>query len=197
MHRLRKVPKVRKLGDMKRDKIYTVATAADMLGVHPATIRRWDQSGVLKPDFYTVTGHRRYYASTLEKWSIQGHVTPDSVDFMSRKGLVYFFECDDFIKIGFSVNPESRLRQIQVSGNGTAAPQNMNTREAKIITAAPGTRKDEMALHDRFAATRDEGEWFKKSAELTDYVAGVASTLDLHWDNTDADLDAGRKNSTA
>ena len=42
-----------------------------------------------------------------------------------------------------------------------------------------------MALHDRFAATRDEGEWFKKSAELTDYVAGVASTLDLHWDNTD------------
>ena len=197
MHRLRKVPKVRKLGDMKRDEIYTVAAAANRLGVHPSTLRRWDQNGVLKPDFYTATGHRRYYASTLEQWSIPGRGAPESVDFMSRKGLVYFFECEDFIKIGFSADPASRLRQIQVSGNGTTAPQNVNTREAKIITAAPGSRRDEMALHNRFAATRDEGEWFKKSAELTDYVAGVASTLDLYWDNTEADLDAGRKNPSA
>lgn len=185
MRRLHKVLKVRKLGDMKRDEIYTVAAAANRLGVHPSTLRRWDQNGVLKPDFYTATGHRRYYASTLEQWSIPGRGAPESVDFMSRKGLVYFFECEDFIKIGFSADPASRLRQIQVSGNGTTAPQNVNTREAKIITAAPGSRRDEMALHNRFAATRDEGEWFKKSAELTDYVAGVASTLDLHWDDAD------------
>lgn len=179
---------------MNKDEIYTVAAAADRLGVHPATLRRWDHKGVLKPDFYTATGHRRYYASTLERWAIPGHAVPEFVDFMSRKGLVYFFECDDFIKIGFSVDPESRLRQIQVSGNGTTAPQNVNMREAKMITAAPGSRNDEMALHNRFAATRDEGEWFKKSAELLDYVAGVSSTLDLYWDNTDNDLDAGRKN---
>ena len=185
MRRLHKVLKVCKLGGMKRDEIYTVAAAANRLGVHPATLRRWDQKGILRPDFYTATGHRRYYASTLERWSIPGHTVPEFVDFMSRKGLVYFFECEDFIKIGFSLDPESRLRQIQVSGNGTTAPQNVNMREVKMITAAPGSRSDEKALHDRFAATRDEGEWFKKSAELTDYVAGVASTLDLHWDDAD------------
>lgn len=192
MRRLHKVLKVRKLGDMNKDEIYTVAAAADRLGVHPATLRRWDHKGVLKPDFYTATGHRRYYASTLERWAIPGHAVPEFVDFMSRKGLVYFFECDDFIKIGFSLDPESRLRQIQVSGNGTTAPQNVNMREAKMITAAPGSRNDEKALHDRFAATRDEGEWFKKSAELTDYVAGVTSTLDLHWD--EADIREAHKN---
>ena len=186
MHRLPKVLKMRKLGVMKRDEICTVAAAANRLGVHPSTLRRWDQNGVLKPDFYTATGHRRYYASTLDQWAITGRGAAESVDFMSRKGLVYFFECEDFIKIGFSSNPESRLRQIQVSGNGTSAPQNLNTRETKIITAAPGSRNDEMALHVRFAATRDEGEWFRKSAELTDYVAGVASTLDLYWDDTDS-----------
>lgn len=184
MHRLHKVPQVRKLEDMKRDEIYTVAAAADRLGVHPATIRRWDKKGLLKPDFYTATGHRRYYASSLEQWSIPGNA-PEAVDFMERKGLVYFFECGDFIKIGFSVDPKTRLRQIQISGNGTMAPQNANMREAKIITAVPGSRGDELALHSRFAEARDEGEWFKKNTELTDYVAGVASTLDLHWDDTD------------
>ena len=169
---------------MNKDEIYTVATAADRLGVHPTTLRRWDHKGVLKPDFYTATGHRRYYASTLEQWSIPGHTAPEFVDFMSRKGLVYFFECGGFIKIGFSIDPEARLRQIQISGNGTTAPQNVNMREAKMLTAAPGSRNDEMALHNRFAATRDEGEWFKKSDELLDYVTGVSSTLDLYWDDT-------------
>ena len=66
MRRLHKVLKVRKLGDMKRDEIYTVAAAANRLGVHPSTLRRWDHKGILRPSIRTLTGERRYTEADLE-----------------------------------------------------------------------------------------------------------------------------------
>lgn len=44
----------------------TVAEAAEYLGVHAATVRRWADSGGL-PAFRTPTNHRRFKVSDLDK----------------------------------------------------------------------------------------------------------------------------------
>jgi len=43
----------------------TIREAADLLNVHPETLRRWDRGGRLKPS-RTPTGHRRYRRADLE-----------------------------------------------------------------------------------------------------------------------------------
>lgn len=51
---------------MLKEKYYTVAQAAEILGVHAMTIRRWTKEGKLP---YTVTegGHRRFAESDIKK----------------------------------------------------------------------------------------------------------------------------------
>ena len=44
---------------------YRTAEAAKMLGVHPSTLRRWDEKGILRPSIRTPTGERRYTDADL------------------------------------------------------------------------------------------------------------------------------------
>ena len=39
---------------------YRTAEAARLLGIHPSTLRRWDEKGILRPSIRTLTGERRY-----------------------------------------------------------------------------------------------------------------------------------------
>ena len=45
---------------------YRTAEAARLLGVHPSTLRRWDEKGILRPSIRTLTGERRYTDADLE-----------------------------------------------------------------------------------------------------------------------------------
>ena len=45
---------------------YRTAEAAKLLGVHPSTLRRWDEKGILRPSIRTLTGERRYTDADLE-----------------------------------------------------------------------------------------------------------------------------------
>ena len=45
---------------------YRTSEAARLLGVHPSTLRRWDEKGVLRPSIRTLTGERRYTEADLE-----------------------------------------------------------------------------------------------------------------------------------
>ena len=45
---------------------YRTAEAAKLLGVHPSTLRRWDEKGILRPSIRTLTGERRYTEADLE-----------------------------------------------------------------------------------------------------------------------------------
>ena len=45
---------------------YRTAEAARLLGVHPSTLRRWDEKGILRPSIRTLTGERRYTEADLE-----------------------------------------------------------------------------------------------------------------------------------
>jgi excisionase family DNA binding protein len=46
-------------------KLVTIQEAADMLGVHPETLRRWDNDGKLKSVRVSERGHRRYSLETI------------------------------------------------------------------------------------------------------------------------------------
>ena len=45
---------------------YRTAEAARLLGVHPSTLRRWDEKGILRPSIRTPTGERRYTDADLK-----------------------------------------------------------------------------------------------------------------------------------
>jgi len=59
----------------KADRLLTLRDAADRLGVHPDTLRRWDDEGRLVAE-RTLGNHRRYKLSVIEALQGQG-VTDD------------------------------------------------------------------------------------------------------------------------
>lgn len=90
-----------------------------------------------------------------------------------ERQTVYFIRCEGFIKIGISVDPKTRLRNIQVSGNGTHAPAGINLTSAEIVALEPGGYDRESELHKKFAALRVAGEWFTEVPELTAYIEAL------------------------
>ena len=39
-----------------------------------------------------------------------------------------------------------------------------------LLLAIPGTRRDEHALHQRFASSRIKGEWFHRLGPVADFI---------------------------
>ena len=79
------------------------------------------------------------------------------------RDFVYFIECGDFIKIGFTVSVEGRVRTL-----ATAIPFPLT-----ILATINGSRDTESYLHSRFAEARHKGEWFRKTPELLDYIEHI------------------------
>lgn len=76
-----------------------------------------------------------------------------------RQGYVYLIGVKgDFyaVKIGYSVNPEARVGELQTG----------NPRELYLLAKMPGTLADEKAIHARFKHLNLIGEWFKGNLEL-------------------------------
>lgn len=77
-------------------------------------------------------------------------------------GWCYIVKVDDLIKIGYSAQPEQRLR---------AYPPN-----AEVLAVFPGTKTLEKDLHGRFRfALRKGREWFRDAEEIRAYVAEVTA----------------------
>jgi hypothetical protein len=68
---------------------------------------------------------------------------------------VYFAERQGQIKIGISLVPEERCRQLR----------------ARLLATEPGGRGREWQLHLLFAEHRIDGEWFKPAPELLEHIA--------------------------
>ena len=87
--------------------------------------------------------------------------------FFQRKekkiGFVYFIEAVgvDRIKIGYSDNPEQRIKQLLT---GSAVSLEMRA-------TMPGSQTTEKELHQRFAHLRIENEWFNFTDEIRQYMA--------------------------
>jgi len=80
-------------------------------------------------------------------------------------GVIYFIDDGQFIKIGFTKNPDSRAAELQVG----------SSRDLHIVATRPGTMRDERALHRKFAHLRHRREWFQKEPELLSYI-GLETT---------------------
>lgn len=80
-------------------------------------------------------------------------------------GFIYFIqgEYGGAIKIGFSKNPEGRLKQLQ-----TGYPDTL-----KMLCLVPGSNKDESDLHLEFQNFRLNGEWFKPEREIFDKIESL------------------------
>lgn len=65
------------------------------------------------------------------------------------------------VKIGYAVDPERRLRQLQ-----TGSPHRLELRR----TVCPATMAQEAELHRRFAAYRDHGEWFRLTGDVAEWA---------------------------
>lgn len=79
------------------------------------------------------------------------------------KAVIYFVQDQSVhhIKIGFTDgDPEGRLKALQ-----TGSPTGL-----VLLLTIPGDRTKERELHERFAAARVHGEWFKPTPELLAFM---------------------------
>lgn len=77
-------------------------------------------------------------------------------------GYVYFIQglCGGAIKIGYSKNPTSRLKELQ-----TGYPDTLT-----ILYMLRGSGQVENFLHNKFEHLRLKGEWFKPDKDLIKYI---------------------------
>lgn len=62
---------------MEQSEWVSLGEAANILGVHPTTVRHWADSGAL-PSRRTPGGHRRFQRSALRQWANRQEAQPDS-----------------------------------------------------------------------------------------------------------------------
>lgn len=83
----------------------------------------------------------------------------------ARTRQVYFLKryTDGAIKIGVSYRPEGRASDMRMKFKT----------HVELLATLPGDVREEQILHARFVAERFEGEWFKPSERLLDFIAAV------------------------
>jgi hypothetical protein len=89
---------------------------------------------------------------------------------------VYFVRMGDFVKIGYSATPKDRIASLQ-----TGCPQPL---EVLGIWNA-GTKTDEKAYHERFAAHRTHGEWFHAVPDILAEASALNEPAPLSVDDDD------------
>lgn len=73
----------------------------------------------------------------------------------NESGFVYFMDCGDVIKIGWSKDPVSRRKQV-----GAKA----------VLAVFAGTQQDEKSMHMRWGSLWSHGEYFNRSPELVRFI---------------------------
>jgi hypothetical protein len=83
-------------------------------------------------------------------------------EIMNEKGFVYAVRAVTVgrIKIGYSIDPESRLGNLQIG-----SPDIL-----EIIATWPGTEDGERSLHKHLSQWRTHGEWFESSEVVWDTI---------------------------
>lgn len=98
----------------------------------------------------------------------------DDYDARRKAQTVYFMRCEQFVKIGISHNPHSRLAQIR-KGGGTSFPRRLDIASAQLVNTEPGGLDREKELHAKFSHLRHTGEWFTEAPELTEYIESLGA----------------------
>jgi hypothetical protein len=86
-------------------------------------------------------------------------------------GFVYFVRRDDFIKIGTSIQPTKRIRDLEHAAG----------RKFDSTLVVRGGQAKEKRYHATFRHLRTMGEWFRADPELLDFMATLK---DVRTDST-------------
>lgn len=92
---------------------------------------------------------------------------PDADLAPPRVDVVYYIRFGDRVKIGTSSNPRSRLAHLW---------------HDEVLAFERGDRRLERRRHERFAAQRLRGEWFRLDDDLERHIASVAAGVERPWD---------------
>ena len=79
--------------------------------------------------------------------------------------MIYFIRCGEFVKIGFSDNPRSRIAAIQTS----------NPYPVDVLAIVPGNYEFEAELHQRFTHLRYKNEWFRDTESIRQVIDDLVS----------------------
>lgn len=87
-----------------------------------------------------------------------------------RPRYVYFARCGDLVKIGQSVEPYARVRELRTSSPGRV-----------VLLAFVASRIDfnEYVLHRRFQHLRVHGEWFNVDHDLAGIIAPLVRDREI------------------
>jgi hypothetical protein len=130
---------------------------AERIGVKYATAKQWRAHG-MPCSRGKVLPHRAL------AWIEQNRKNSVAIN---RKSVVYFVRDQaGRIKIGLSSNVQRRLLEIRKMVKGPVA----------LLGTIDGDMRTELALHERFAADRLEGEWFRASEAVMAAVPTMVAT---------------------
>lgn len=79
--------------------------------------------------------------------------------------MIYFIQpvSGGLIKIGYAINPQKRLAEIQ----------RMSPATLRILATIEGDRKREAELHRQYASLRIYGEWFRAEKRLLEFIGPI------------------------
>jgi hypothetical protein len=101
------------------------------------------------------------------------------------RGFVYLARYGDFIKIGYSANPEQRRGSLGATGRRSLPAVPEGTRHL-LAAAMPGSRATERALHLAYRDDHAAGEYFHCRGHLAEWVRRLEQEHDRF---ADAELD--------
>lgn len=81
-------------------------------------------------------------------------------------GAVYFLQCEDRIKVGYSHNPGARVKEL---ATGAPAP-------VTLLAMVRGPRSLETNIHRRLRDHRVSGEWFRDCRDVRALMDEVLAT---------------------
>lgn len=76
---------------------------------------------------------------------------------------IYFIECCERVKVGYSTNAPRRI-----AGLGNTCPF-----PCKTLAIIPGTEAQEQQVHKLLQASRRNGEWFERTQEIENVLTAV------------------------
>lgn len=87
---------------------------------------------------------------------------PENTRKRRRQSYVYFLQAegDGLIKIGRTINPDKRVRELQ-----TLAPSPL-----KLLALVEGGKDREREIHEMFVDARSHGEWFEPTPQLLRFI---------------------------
>lgn len=89
---------------------------------------------------------------------------------------VYFAQVGRYIKVGYSENPERRVRNLFKSSTRYGAPKDIDsTTPRTLLAAVPGGTSREGLAHLALDDFRVLGEWFLDEPEVRGYIAACVT----------------------